>query len=98
MEQGGALINETTLTQKIAIRAYLLEHGFIDKKIAMQICDCDRLGARIYDLRHDEVDPMKIRTVKKGKKNRFGHHVRYATYELEREGEQESVGYSKALP
>lgn len=82
MEQGGALINETTLTQKLAIKAYLLEHGYIDKKIAMKICDCDRLGARIYDLRHDEVDPMKIRTEYRKKLNRFGNMTRYSVYML----------------
>lgn len=83
----GTLTNAQTMTQAQAIRAHLLTNGWIDKPTAMALCDCDRLGARIWDLRHDADDPLKIRTVRKSRKNRLGHHTQFAVYELEREGE-----------
>ena len=79
----GTLNNEQTRTQLSAIRAHLLEHGFIDKPTALEICDCDRLGARIWDIRHDPVDPLNIVTERRTKKNRFGNTVEYAVYRLE---------------
>lgn len=78
----GTLINDTTQTQLQEIRQQLMLHGWIDKRTALEICDCDRLGARIYDLRHDPVAPMNIETVRESKKNRFGHLVQYAVYRL----------------
>lgn len=81
----GTLVNETTGTQLREIRQQLETFGWIDKRTALEICDCDRLGARIWDLRHDPVDPMNIETVIETKQNRFGHPVRYATYRLIRE-------------
>lgn len=86
----GTLVDETTKTQEEAIRKHLLKYGWIDKRVALHICDCDRLGARIWDIRHDPVSPMKIETVKRGKKNRYGHIARYAEYHLVKEEEQES--------
>ena len=66
-----------------AIREHLLQTGWIDKPTALMICDCDRLGARIWDLRHDPIDPLKITTDIRTKTNRFGNTVRYAVYRLE---------------
>ena len=76
------LDNETTRTQKQIIREYLLTYGQIDKPTAMRICECDRLGARIFDLRRSGMD---IVTVIKHKRNRLGHNTPYAVYELRRE-------------
>lgn len=81
----GSLANETTRTQLKLIREHLLEHGEIDKKTSLLLYDCDRLGARIYDLRHDPDEPMQIETVRVTKKNRLGHPVTYAVYKLARE-------------
>ncbi len=78
----GTLINDTTQTQLQEIRQQLMTSGWIDKRVALEICDCDRLGARIYDLRHDPVAPMNIETVRETKKNRFGHLVQYDVYRL----------------
>ena len=78
----GTLVNDTTQTQLREIRQQLMTNGWIDKRVALAICDCDRLGARIYDLRHDPVAPMNIETVRETKKNRFGHLVQYAVYRL----------------
>ena len=85
----GTLVNETTRTQNAAIQEHLLEYGEIDKPTALEICDCDRLGARIWELRHRY--GMNIRTEHKTKKNRFGHTTRYAVYRLIKEGEQSGV-------
>lgn len=79
------LTNAQTMTQTAAIREHLLRHGWIDKPTAFAVCDCDRLGARVWDLRHDPVAPMNIVTDYKTKKNRMGHTVRYAVYRLAEE-------------
>lgn len=79
------LDNETTRTQKHIIREHLLAYGQIDKPTAMRICECDRLGARIWDIRHDPDDPLPIATKRVTKKNRLGHPKTYAVYELRRE-------------
>lgn len=79
----GALSNEAVAAQWSAIRTRLMEFKYIDRDIALEICDCDRLGARIYDLRHKF--GMSIRTEYRTKKNRFGHTVRYAVYVPEKE-------------
>ena len=81
----GTLVNETTGTQLREIRHQLETFGWIDKRTALEICDCDLLGARIWDLRHDPLDPMNIETVRETKKNRFGHAVQYAVYRLVKE-------------
>lgn len=81
----GTLVNEMTGTQLREIRQQLETFGWIDKRTALEICDCDRLGARIWDLKNDPIDPMNIKTVMKTKKNRFGHTTRYAEYRLVRE-------------
>lgn len=81
----GTLANEATRTQLCMIREHLLEHGEIDKKTALLLCDCDRLGARVWDLRHDPEAPLQIETVRVTKKNRLGHPTTYAVYRLARE-------------
>ena len=80
----GTLDNAATRTQLAIIREHLLTYGEIDKKTALLICDCDRLGARIWDLRHDPDDPMPIETKRVTKKNSLGHPVTYAVYVLRR--------------
>lgn len=81
------LTNETTRTQLAAIRAHLLETGYIDKPTALEICDCDRLASRIHELRTDPADPLDIVTEYRHKVNRYGHRVRYAVYLLREEEE-----------
>ncbi len=76
------LANETVRSQNAAIRAHLMRYGEIDKPTALAICDCDRLGARIWDLRRDAKNPLNIVTEYAEKKNRFGHTARFAVYKL----------------
>ena len=75
------LTNNTTRSQLAAIRKYLLRYGKIDKPTALRICDCERLGARIWQLRQEGMD---IVTDWSEKKNRFGHTARFAIYRLRR--------------
>ena len=81
----GTLVNDATLNQNNIIRAHLLEHGEIDRDKSLEICDCERISARIWDLRH--IYGMNIRTVRTRKKNRFGHWESHAIYKLVREEE-----------
>ena len=76
------LQNERTMSQITAIREHLNEYGWIDKPTALEICDCDRLGARIWDLRN--LWGMEIATEMRSKRNRFGHETRYAVYHYEK--------------
>lgn len=68
------------INQNQIIRAHLLTHGWIDKKTALAICDCERISARIYDLRH-KYDMNIVTEIKEGK-NKLGHKIRYAVYRL----------------
>lgn len=79
----GTLNNETTRTQLSILREYLILHREIDKPTARRLCDCDRLGARMYDLR---AEGMNIVTVRMTKKNRLGHPTTYAVYRLVGDG------------
>ena len=81
----GTLVNESTINQNNIIRAHLLTHGWIDKKTALAICDCERISARIYDLRHDY--GMDITTERVEGVNRFGHREVHALYRLKQEGD-----------
>ena len=82
-----AIVNEATRNQLAVIRERLETVGWIDRPTALRLCDCDRLSARIWDLRYDLHDPMDIETVTKTKKNRNGNTVRYAVYRLKKKGE-----------
>lgn len=79
----GALVNEQTINQNAIIRAHLITHGWIDKKTALAICDCERISARIYDLRHKY--DMDIVTERVAGRNRFGHLETHAVYRLRQE-------------
>lgn len=59
---------------------YLKEKGSITAKDARQLCQCERLAARINDLRRRCI-PIKTET--KTYVNRHGYPVRYAVYRLE---------------
>lgn len=59
---------------------YLKEKGSITAKEARQLCQCERLSARIKDLRNIGI---KISTELKYYKNKRGYPVRYAVYRLE---------------
>lgn len=59
---------------------YLKEKGSITTKEARQLCQCERLAARIADLRRSGIP---IRTDMKTYINKHGYPVRYAVYRLE---------------
>ena len=59
---------------------YLKEKGSITAKDARQLCQCERLAARINDLRRKGIP---IRTETKTYMNKHGYPVRYAAYRLE---------------
>ena len=62
------------------ILVYLKEKGSITAKDARQLCQCERLAARINDLRRKGIP---IRTETKTYMNKHGYPVRYAVYRLE---------------
>ena len=78
------LKNEMTRSQRQGIRKHLRRYGKIDVPTAREQFSCERLGARIWELRHDPVDPMDIITDYAEGTNKYGHHVRYAVYRLRR--------------
>lgn len=80
----GTLKNNTTASQLAAIRKHLRRYRKIDVRTAREQYGCERLGARIWQLRHDPLDPMEIVTDYAEGTNRYGHHVRYAVYRLRR--------------
>jgi hypothetical protein len=59
---------------------YLKERGSITTKEARQLCQCEKLAARINDLRRKGI-PIKTET--KTYMNKHGYPVRYAVYRLE---------------
>ena len=69
-----------TDTQCKMILFYLKERGSITAKEARSLCQCERLAARISDLRKLGI-PIKTET--KTYKNKNGYLVRYAVYRLE---------------
>ena len=75
------LDNNTTRSQLAAIRKHLRRYRKIDVRTAREQYGCERLGARIWDLRHEG---MEIITDYAECLNRYGHHVRYAVYRLRR--------------
>ena len=78
------LTDNTTRSQLEAIRKHLRRYRKIDAHTAREISGCERLGARIWDLRNDPLDPMEIETTYVEGKNRYGHYSRYAVYRLRR--------------
>lgn len=69
-----------TMTQKKAILEHLQKHGCItDAEAFASKMKCRRLGARIWDLRHEGYN---IITDKGESVNEFGHRVCYAIYRL----------------
>lgn len=69
-----------TDTQCKMILFYLKERGSITAKEARSLCQCERLAARINDLRKLGI-PIKTET--KTYINKNGYPVRYAVYRLE---------------
>ena len=59
---------------------YLKDKGSITAKEARSLCQCERLAARINDLRKLGI-PIKTET--KTYINKHGYPVRYAVYRLE---------------
>lgn len=75
------LDNNTTRSQLAAIRKHLRRYRKIDAHTAREICGCERLGARIWDLR---AAGWEIETEYVEGKNRYGHYTRFAVYRLRR--------------
>lgn len=69
-----------TESQCKMILFWLKEKGSINAKEARSLCQCERLAARINDLRRNGI-PIKTET--KYYKNKQGYPVRYAVYRLE---------------
>ena len=67
------------MTQKEMILNFMKEEGSITQWEAMKELGCMRLGARIWDLRHDGVEIHKDMVKNK---NRYGKSVAYARYSL----------------
>ena len=63
------------------ILVWLKEKGCINAKIARQLCACERLAARINDLRRKGI-PIKTE-MNTYISSRTGRPVRYAVYKLE---------------
>ena len=76
----GTLTNETTMNQKSMILQFMRDYGSITPSQAIEEFGCYRLGARIWDLRHDGYD-IKTQTVTR--KNRYGKAVSFAKYYIE---------------
>lgn len=70
------------MTQNDAVLAYMRRHGSITPLQALDDLGIMRLGARIWDLRHDG---HRINAAMEQGTNRHGEPVRYARYTL-REG------------
>ena len=68
--------------QKTMILKHLQKFGAIDPMVALRDYGCMRLGARIWDLRHDGHN-IKATTVHY--KNKFGQAKHYSVYTLEEE-------------
>lgn len=68
------------MTQAEMILMYLREHGSITPQEAMREFGCMRLGARIWDLKHQGHD---IRTERETRQNRYGEKVTYARYTMQ---------------
>lgn len=67
-------------TQCKMILFYLKENGPITQKIARQLCGCERLAARIHNLRKRGVP---IKTEYNTYINKNGYTTRYGIYSLE---------------
>lgn len=63
------------------ILAWLKEKGYINVKLARQLCACERLAARINDLRRAGI-PIKTE-MNTYISSKTGRPVRYAVYRLE---------------
>ena len=70
------------MTDKVRVLDYLKAHGSITPLEALNELGCYRLGARIWDLRHDG---HTIITEMEHGVDRHGEPMRYARYTLRRE-------------
>lgn len=69
------------MTQRERIATYMMEHGSITAKEAMEELGVMRLSAQIFDMK--ELG-MNIKTSMEQSVNRFGDKVRYARYFIAR--------------
>lgn len=68
-----------TINQKQLILDYMREHGGITQAVAVRELGCYRLGARIWDLKHDGYIILRVT---REEENRFGKVSRFAEYRL----------------
>lgn len=73
-------MTRTTESQCFIILCHLKSKGSITTKEAREICQCERLAARISDLKRQGIP---IRTEMNTYINKHGNPVRYAVYKLE---------------
>lgn len=68
-------------TQNQMIEEHLRKHGSIEPMEALANYGCNRLAARIWDLRHKGI---RIKTINTAVMNRYGRVINFAKYCLER--------------
>ena len=68
------------MSDKKRVLEFMQEHGSITPWQAIEKFGCTRLGARIWDLKHDG---HRISTTIEEGTDRFGEPCRYARYTLE---------------
>ena len=67
-------------SQKVKIYEFMKDHGSITPREALIHCGCMRLGARIWELIHEDGIPIKMTLVKV--KNADGSFAHVASYSL----------------
>lgn len=82
------------MNDKGKILRHLQEVGPITPLEALELYGCYRLGARIFDLRHDG---HCINTELVEGKDRFGQPMRYARYSLEKKEDRPDGDASEAV-
>lgn len=67
-------------SQKVKIYEFMKDHGSITPRDALIHCGCMRLGARIWELIHEDGIPIKMTLVKV--QNADGSFAHVASYSL----------------
>jgi len=67
-------------SQKVKIYEFMRDHGSITPREALMHCGCMRLGARIWELIHEDGIPIKMTLVKV--QNADGTFAHVASYSL----------------
>lgn len=66
-------------SQKVKIYEFMRDHGSITPRDALIHCGCMRLGARIWELIHEDGIPIKMKLVKvQNADGTFAHVAEYS--------------------